>query len=110
MTSLVASRRLSDRYHSAAPYSRTPSLVRLFDGRPIALCRIDAAPSLRIRSSSPRTWRSLRSSTCAAGTIVIRPAAYLRQNLDPLQIALAHRYQSHLQSPRQPLEPGSVTF
>ncbi|WP_264267902.1 hypothetical protein, partial [Pararhizobium sp. BT-229] len=24
---------------------------------------------------------------------------YLRQNLDPLQVALAHRYQSHPQSP-----------
>ncbi|TBB64511.1 hypothetical protein ELH43_30535 (plasmid) [Rhizobium ruizarguesonis] len=32
-----------------------------------------------------------------------------RQNLDPLQIALAHRYQSHPQSPRSS-NPGSVTF
>ncbi|TAY88079.1 hypothetical protein ELH83_09745 [Rhizobium leguminosarum] len=32
-----------------------------------------------------------------------------RQNLDPLQIALAHRNQSHPQSPRSS-NPGSVTF
>ncbi|RAX37951.1 hypothetical protein DQ393_29975 [Rhizobium tropici] len=34
---------------------------------------------------------------------------HLRQNLDPLQIALAHRNQSHPQSPRSS-NPGRVTF
>src|SRR6478735_8067139 len=51
-----------------------PSLLRLFDGRPIAWCRIDAAPPVLIRSSNRRTWRVLSSSTCAADTNVMRPA------------------------------------
>ncbi|TBG84776.1 hypothetical protein ELG69_12040 [Rhizobium leguminosarum] len=34
---------------------------------------------------------------------------HFRQNLDPLQVALAHRYQSHPQSPPSS-NPGSVTF
>ncbi|MBB2750473.1 UNVERIFIED_ORG: hypothetical protein GGI57_001149 [Rhizobium aethiopicum] len=50
-------------------------LIRLFDGRPIALWRIDAAPVVLMRSNSRRTWRSLRASTCDANTIVIRPSA-----------------------------------
>lgn len=42
--------------------------------RPIALCRIDTAPSVLMRSNSRCTWRQLRSSTCAPATIAIRPA------------------------------------
>ncbi|TCA66809.1 hypothetical protein E0H69_33675 [Rhizobium leguminosarum bv. viciae] len=34
---------------------------------------------------------------------------HFRQNLDPLQITLAHRYQSHPQSPRRS-DAGNVTF
>ncbi|ODR92306.1 hypothetical protein A8M32_05650 [Sinorhizobium alkalisoli] len=34
------------------------------------MCRIDAAPSVRIRSKSRRTWHN----TCAAETIVMRPS------------------------------------
>ncbi len=62
---------LSNESHSIIA---NPIADPVFDGRPIALCRIDAAPFVLIRSSSRRTWRSLKPRTRAADTSVIRPS------------------------------------
>ncbi|TAX85369.1 hypothetical protein ELH94_32325 [Rhizobium leguminosarum] len=62
-----------------------------------------------IRSSRRRTWRVLRSSTCAADTIVIRPAITFDRISIRCRSRSAHRNQSHPQSPRSS-NKGRVTF
>lgn len=55
-------------------------------------------------------WRALRPRTRAAVTIVILAGHHPRQNLDPLQVAIADRHQCHLQSPGRRSDPGRVTL
>lgn len=53
---------------------RTEIQIALADQIQRRIAETLAVAPVRIRSNSRRTWRSLRSSTCAADTIVIRLA------------------------------------
>ena len=84
---------LSDQCHCER--LEPPGSIRLFDRRPRALCRIAAGPSDWNIFSKPMNLPAAQSQNIRRRRRRHPTLSHLAQNLDPVQLALAHQNPSH---------------